>query len=161
MKTVIGLFWRDENVKDSIRELKEIGLGEDRIHVMTRDYAVRELLGCDQDHVIAKCAFWGALLGIAVFGPLGLGAGLCECGIFDFGSALGVGILAAFVTIGAAFGAFMGHFVGMDKAERGYHLYCQGVCRGGKVVVVQTSDELVAKAVSTLRHEDALGVTTL
>ena len=161
MKTVIGLFWGDENVKDSIRELKEMGLGEDRINVMTRDYAVRELLGCDQGRVVAKCALWGALLGIAVFGPLGLGAGLCECGIFDFSSAFGVGILVAFVTIGAAFGAFMGHFVGMDKAERGYHLYCQGVCRGGKVIVVRASDELVAKAVSTLHQSKAVGVKAL
>ena len=161
MKTVIGLFWGDKNVKGSIRELKEIGLSEDRISVMTRDYAVRELLGCDQGHVVGKCALWGALLGIAVFGPLGLGAGLCECGIFDFSSGFGVGILAAFLTIGAAFGAFMGHFVGMDKAERRYHLYCQGVCLGAKVVVVQASDELVAKAMSTLHQSMAVGVKTL
>ena len=161
MKTVIGLFWQEKNVKDSIRELKEIGLGDDSISVMKRDYAVRELLACDQGHTVAKCALWGALLGIGVFGPLGLGAGLCECGLFDFSSAFGVGILVAFVTIGAAFGAFMGHFVGMDKAERGYHLYCQGVCRGGKVVVVQASDELAAKAVSTLHQSKAVGVKAL
>jgi hypothetical protein len=110
---------------------------------------------------VANCAFWGALLGIAIFAPLGLAASICECTLLHYNPGFGVGILIAFVAIGTGFGAFMGHFVGVDKAETGYHLYCRGVCRGGKVVVVQASDELAASAASTLRYEDAFGVTTL
>ena len=161
MKTVIGLIWGDENLQNSVHELEELGLAEKSINVLTSDDAVRELLGDCRGHPVANCAFWGALLGIAVFAPLGLAASICECTLLYYNPGVGVGILIAFVAIGMGFGAFMGHFVGVDKAETNHHLYCQGVCRGGKVVVVQASDELAAEAVSALRHEDAFGVMTL
>jgi hypothetical protein len=158
MKTVVGLFWGDDNVQNSVRELKEAGLAENSIGVLTRYDAVRELLGADQGHVVAKYALWGALLGIATFAPFGLAASICECTLLHYNPGIGVGILIAFAAIGMGFGAFMGHFVGVDKAETSYHLFCQGVCRGGKLVVVQASDEQVANAVSTLRQGEAVGV---
>jgi hypothetical protein len=161
MNTVIGLFWGDEHVRNSVRELKEVGLAENSISVLTRYSAVRELLGDCQGHVVAKYALWGALLGIATFAPLGLAASICECTLLQYDAGFGAGILIVFVAIGVGFGAFLGHFVGVDKAESSYHLYCQGVCRGGKLVVVQASDELVANAVDTLRQGKAVGVKTL
>ena len=161
MKTVIGLIWGDENLQNSVHELEELGLAENSINVLASDDAVRELLGDCRGRVVANCAFWGALLGIAIFAPLGLAASICECTLLYYDPGFGVGILIAFVAIGMGFGAFLGHFVGVDKSESGYHLYCQGVCRGGKVVVVQASEELAAEAVSRLHHEDAFGVTIL
>jgi hypothetical protein len=161
MKTVIGFIWGDENVQNSVHELEELGLAENSIRVLTSDHAVRQLLGDCRGHIVANYAFWGALLGIAIFAPFGLAASICECTLLYYSPGFGVGILVAFVAIGMGFGAFMGHFVGVDKSETGHHLYCQGVCRGGKVVVVQASDELAAEAASTLQHEDAFGVTTL
>jgi hypothetical protein len=114
-----------------------------------------------QGHVVSKYAFWGALLGIATFAPFGVAASICECTLLHYNPGFGVGILIAFVVIGVGFGAFLGHFVGIDKSETSYHLYCQGVCRGGKLVVVQASDELVTKAVNTLRQDRAAGVKAL
>jgi hypothetical protein len=161
MKTVIGLIWGDENLQNSVHELEELGLAENSINVLRSYDAVRELLSDCRGHVVANCAFWGALLGIAIFAPLGLAASICECTLLYYNPGFGVGILIAFVGIGMGFGAFLGHFVRVDKSESGYHLYCQGVCRGGEVLVVQASDELAPEAVSTLRHEDAFGVITL
>jgi hypothetical protein len=161
MITVIGLFWGDENVQNSVRKLKELGLAGTSISVLTRYSAVRELLGANQGHVVAKHAFWGALLGIATYAPFGLGASVCECTLLHYNPGFGVGILIAFVVIGMGFGAFMGCFVGVGEVERGTHLYCQGVRLGAKVVVVQASDGLVAKTVSTLQQDRAVGVKTL
>jgi hypothetical protein len=81
--------------------------------------------------------------------------------VLHYDPGFGVGILIAFVAIGMGFGTFLGHFIGVDKSETSYHLYCQGVCRGGKLVVVQASDDLVTRTVSTLRQEHAVDVTTL
>lgn len=161
MKTVIGLFWGDENVQNTVRELKEVGLAENRISVLNRYAAVRELLGIAQSHVVAKYAFWGALFGIATFAPFGLAASLCECTLLHYNAGFGVGILIVFVAIGTGFGAFMGHFVGVDRSERSYHLYCQGVCRGGQLIVVQAGDDLAAKAMGSLRQSKAVGVKVL
>jgi len=161
MKTVIGLLWNDESVQSCIHQLKEVGLAENSISVLDHYAAVRELVGTYQSHVVAKYAFWGALLGIATVGPLGLGASLCECTLLRFSPGFGIGILVAFIAIGTAFGAFLGCFFGVDESERCYHLYCRGVCLGARMVAVQASDELVATAMRTLRHEDAFGVATL
>jgi hypothetical protein len=161
MITVIGLFWGDENVQNSVRKLKEVGLAGNSIGVLTHYSAVRELLGADQSHMVAKYAFWGALVGIATFALSGLAASICECTLLHYNPGFGVGILIAFVAIGVGFGAFMGCFVGVGEVERGTHLYCQGVRLGAKVVVVQANDELIARAMSTLRQENAVGVKTL
>ena len=161
MKTIIGLFWGDENIQNSVRDLKEAGLVENSISLLTRYSAVRELLGADQGHVVAKYALWGGLLGLATFAPFGLAASICECTLLHYNPGFGVGILIAFVAIGVGFGAFMGCFVGVGEVERGTHLYCQGVRLGAKVIAVQANCDLVAGAMSTLRQENAVGVKTL
>jgi hypothetical protein len=161
MKTVIGLLWSDESAESCIHQLKEVGLVESGISVLDRYTAVRELVGAHQSHVAAKYAFWGALLGIATFGPLGLGASVCECTLLHYGPEFGIGILVAFTVIGTVFGAFIGHFFGVDESQKGNHLYCQGVRLGGKLVAVQASDDLVAEVMRILRQEKALGVETL
>jgi hypothetical protein len=161
MKTVIGLLWNDESVQSCIHRLKEMGLTENSISVLDRYTAVRELIGTYQIRGVAKYTFWGALLGIVTFGPFGLGASVCECTLLHYGPEFGIGVLAAFIVIGTVFGAFMGHFFGVDKSERSYHLYCQGACRGAKVVAVQVNDELTTRTMSALRRENALGVKIL
>jgi hypothetical protein len=161
MKTVIGLFWGDENAQNSVCELKEAGLTEDSISVLTGYDAVRELMGAHKSHVAARYAFWGALLGIATLAPFGLGMSICECSLLHLKTWSCVGILTGSVAISLGLGALMGHLVGVYESGRSYHLYCREVCRGAKVVVVQASDEMVAKATSTLRQGRAVGVKAL
>jgi hypothetical protein len=158
MKTVIGLLWSDENVQSSIQKLKELGVAEDAISVLTQNVAVRQLLGGDQGRVVAKCALWGALLGIAIYGPVGVGASWCECALLHFAPGFGIGALLAFIAIGTAFGAFLGHLVGIDQAEQGSHLYCRGVELGAQLVAVRANDELAARAMSLLREEKVVGM---
>ena len=161
MKTVIGLFWEDENVNSSIHKLKRAGFAEDMISVLTRDSKVRKLLNCAGGRVLAKCVGFGAFLGSVTYGVFGLSVGMGSCTLFDDGLASGIVRLIPFLVIGAVFGASMGCFAGIGEAEKGTHLYCQGVRMGAKVVAVKTSDELIAKAVGILCHENAIGVTTL
>ena len=49
MKTIIGLSWGDENIQNLVRKLKELGLAENSISVLTHYSAVRELLGADTE----------------------------------------------------------------------------------------------------------------
>ena len=161
MVTVIGLLWGDENARNSVRKLKEAGLAENSISLLTGYDAVRELLGANQGHLVARYTLLGALLGITTFAPFGVAASMCECTLLHYNPGFGVGVLIAFVAIGVGFGAFIGHFFGIDKSETSYHLYCQGVCRGAKVVVVRARDELVTEAVRTLHQGKAMGVQTL
>ena len=158
MKTIIGLLWHREDVQSSIRQLKEIGVDEDRISVLTRTKAARKFLDGDQSHVVAKHIGWGVLFGIAFFGIIGLTASLCECTLFNYSLASGIGTLASYLTIGTIFGAIMGSFVGVGELEKDTHLYTQGVSRGGALIVVQVSDELASRTMSTLRQARAVGV---
>jgi hypothetical protein len=161
MKTVVGLLWSEEGIQSSIRQLKELGADEDAISVLSQDNAVRELLGADHGHPVAGYALWGALLGIAIYGPFGVGASLCECSLLRFGPGFGIGILLAFIAIGTTFGAFLGCFLGVDRAEQGRHLYCRGVERGAQVIALRADDELVAKVTSFFREQKMAGIRVL
>jgi hypothetical protein len=119
---------------------------------------VWERLGGDQDHIVAKYAAWGGLIGLAIYGPFGLTASMCECMLFDYNPTIGIGILLAFMAAGTIFGAFIGSFVGAGELGNITHLYTEGVRRGGALVVVQTTDDLASSAMSILRQEHALGV---
>lgn len=161
MKTIVGLFWSDQSAQSAIHKLKELGVAEEAISVLTQDVAVRKLPRVDQGHPVARYALWGALLGIAVYGPFGVGAGLCECTLLHFGPGFGIGALLAFIAIGTAFGAFLGCFFGVDHAEQSRHLYCRGVEQGAQLIAVQANDDLVANAMRILREQTAAGITTL
>jgi hypothetical protein len=158
MKTISGLLWNREDVQSSIRQLKETGVDEDRISVLARNKAVRKFLGGDQSHVVEKHIGWGVLFGIAIFGVSGLTASLCECTLFNYSLASGIGTLASYITIGTIFGAIMGSVVGVGELEKDTHLYTQGVSRGGVLMVMQVSDELASRTMSTLRQTRAVGV---
>jgi hypothetical protein len=161
MKTVIGLFWGVEDVQGSIHKLGQAGFAEDTISVLNRVSAVRKLLDGGRGQIVAKCAVCGAFLGSITYGAFGLSVGMGSCTLFNNGLASGIVRLLPFLGIGAALGAFMGCFVGVGEGEESTHLYCQGVRMGGKLIVVQANDELAAKAISTLCHENAVGVTAL
>jgi hypothetical protein len=161
MNTVVGLLWSEEGIQSSIRKLKELGVDEDAISVLSQDIAVRELLGAVQGHPVARYALWGALLGIAVYGPSGVGASLCECNLLRFGPGFGIGILLAFIAIGTTFGAFLGCFFGVDRAEQNHHLYCRGVEQGAQLIALRADDELAAKVTSFFREQKISEMTIL
>ncbi len=161
MKTVVGLLWSEEGVQSSIRRLKELGVDENAISVLSQDTAVRDLLGADWGHPVARYALWGALLGIAIYGPFGVGASLCECSLLRFGPGFGIGILLAFIAIGTTFGAFLGCFFGVDRAEQGRHLYCRGVEQGAQLIALRANDELAAKVMNFFREQKVSGIRIL
>jgi len=158
MKTVIGLLPRSEDAASTINNITKVGFAEDEVRVLTNPHAVWEHLGSDQHHLVAKYAGWGALIGIAIYGPFGLAASTCECMFFSYSLAVGIGILFAFIVAGVALGAFIGSFVGAGELGNITHLYTEGVRRGGALMVVRTNDELVSKAVNILRQESVFGV---
>jgi hypothetical protein len=156
MKSVIGLFWSDEDLQRSIRKLEEEGFAKDSVDVLTR-ISKRRLVG-DQGHPVVRSAGWGAVIGIVIYAVFGLGAALAGCTYCGYGFAYAAGTLVGFVVIGGFVGALLGQWIGADASERDTHLYIQGARLGAKLVAVRSCDELITKAMSILQQENAIGV---
>jgi hypothetical protein len=159
METVVGLFWRDEDVRRSIRKLEEEGVAPDSIDVLTR--ISRQRLVGDQGHPVLRSAGWGGVIGIAIYAAFGLGAALSGCNYCGYDLAYALGTLVGFVVIGGFVGALLGQWIGADASERDTHLYTRGVNLGGRLVVVRGSHESVAHAMEIFRQQNAVGVKAL
>lgn len=159
MKTVIGLFWQDGDVRDSLRRLEDAGFSHDRI-TTSRHIARKRLVG-DLGHPIVRYSAWGAIISIAIFGTFGLGAAFAGCNCFGYDSTYSVATLVGFVLVGGLVGALLGLWIGIDALERDTHLYVQGLNLGGKLVIVQADDEHITKAMDILRDGHGVGVTAL
>jgi hypothetical protein len=159
MKTVIGLFWRDEDVRNSLHRLEDAGFAQDSLG--TPRCISRQLLAGDLGHPIARYVGWGVIIGIAIFGTFGLAAALAGCNWFGYGFTYGAATLVGFVAVGGLVGALLALWIGIDALERDTHLYVQGVHLGGKLVTVESDDEQITKAMAILRGGDGVGVKVL
>jgi hypothetical protein len=112
MKTVVGFFWRDEDVKSSINRLKEAGFAQDGVAVLTR--TSRKRLVSDQAHPVARSAGWGAVVGVVIYAVFGLGAALAGCTYCGFDFAYAVGTLVGCVVVGGFVGVLLGQWIGLS-----------------------------------------------
>lgn len=162
METVIGLFQSEENVEESIHKLEETGLIEDSISVITREDAARNLFSEDQNRILTTYVGLSALVGILAFNLYGLMLGAYACSIFhEMLVVFWVCDVIGFTILGALLGAVAGLFIGLGQVDSRTELYTQGVLRGGKMLAVKVSDELVSKVTSILQQENAEGVKIL
>jgi hypothetical protein len=159
MKTVIGLFWHDEEVQNALRQLEGAGFAQEDIS--TPQSVSRQWLAGDLNHPMARSLGWGAVLGIAIFGPFGLGAALAGRNFLGYDATYVVATLVGFVAIGSLVGALLALWIGVDTLERDTHLYVQGAGLGGNLVTVQTDDEQMEQAIAILREGNGVGVTAL
>jgi hypothetical protein len=161
MSTVIALFPPGRDVNHEILLLKDGGVAEDNLRLLTRDSAIRKLLGCDPTCVVTKYARRGALLVGVIYVIAALVASWCECNIFNYSEVFAINIIFAAILVGGFIGAIMGSLVGIAEFEKDSHLYTQGARRGGKVLVLQVPGVDVEKAMEILRRGDSTGVRLL
>jgi hypothetical protein len=60
MSTFIGLFPCNQEVSHQIRQLEKDGFARDSIHVLNQVGAIRKLLGCETNRVVAQYTGWAA-----------------------------------------------------------------------------------------------------
>jgi hypothetical protein len=161
MKSVIGLFCRQVDITSTVYRLKGAGFAEEKITLLTQEKAIRRQLGCEPTCVVSRYAGWGASIGMVVYGIFALFAGLCQCNLFEFDKAIGIGTFLGGIVAGAFVGAGLGSMVGAAEYEKNSHLYVQGARIGGSVIVIQTRDEEGDSVMHILEQEKVSGVKAL
>ena len=161
MSSIIGLLRTDDDARRSIQKLKEAGFPEDKIGIYTQESAIRKLLGCEPTYSVSRYVVWGASIGIAVYALFALFAGLCQCNLFQFGQGYGIATFLGGILAGAFVGGGLGCMVGAAEFEKDSHLYVQGARIGGRVIVMNTSDEEVDNVKYILEQEKVSGVKVI
>ena len=163
MKTVIGLFSKDEEVQRSIYKLQVAGLAEGKISILTHEEAVRKFLDGNQNHIVEKYAGWGAVFGITIFNLYDLTVGAYAwTNLFGYSSpSFWVFVLLMLTAMGALFGASAGWLFGVEKLDTGSRLYTWNVGQGSKLMVVQVNNELAPKVIDLLHQENGVAIKTL
>jgi hypothetical protein len=159
MKTVIGLFWSEDDIQSSIQTLENAGVPTDNVDILS--HISRKRLCDNLCHPVARSAGWGAVIGVAIYATSGLITGIAGCHYCGFDSTYALGTLVGFLIVGGLVGALLGQWIGLDALEQNSHLYTHAAQVGGMVVAVQASDELVGQVAEILRQENAIGVRML
>jgi hypothetical protein len=132
MRTVSALFDTYDEVTAAVDGLSDMGVPGSDITVVTR-----------RRDAMTKIAE-GAGLGAAIGGVGGLLAGFGMFVIPGLGSVFGIGWLIPLI-IGAAAGGVAGGLIGsltgagIDESDA--HVYAEGVCRGGTLLVARVHDD--------------------
>jgi hypothetical protein len=162
MKSIIGMHRGEGDVARSIQRLKDVGLPEDNISVHTQVNAIQKILGCEPPNcVISRYAAWGASLGIAAYALPATLAGLCQCNLFHYGQAYGIGTFLGGILAGAFVGGGLGFFIGAAEFDKDSNLYVQGARMGGSLIVITVSEENTDRVKLVLEQEKASGVKVL
>jgi len=160
MNSIIGLINRDMTVDPTLVQLKEAGIADERISVLSSPKAINSLIGCDPACVIVNYSVWGAAIGIGIYAVFGIAAALCQCVRMQFGIGYGIGAFIGAVLAGTLVGGVIGLLTGAAEAEKDTHLYLQGVRTGGKVISIQVPNEDVDR-VKQILTGNVLGVKVI
>ncbi|BAY63355.1 multi-sensor signal transduction histidine kinase [Calothrix brevissima NIES-22] len=163
-RRAIGVFHNRSDVEQALRELGKAGIVMDRVSVIARDRdhngeiagaAVSEKVGDKSD----EGAKVGAVSGGALGGLTGLLVGLGSLAIPGIGPIMLAGAAATALAttiaggaIGAAAGSLLGGLIGLGIPEERARVYNERVERGGYLVIVDGTDEDIARAEPILRR---------
>jgi hypothetical protein len=161
MNSIIGLVNRDMTVDPTLVQLKEAGIADERISVLSSPKSINRLIGCDSACVIKNYSVWGAAIGIGIYAIFGVAAALCQCVRMQYGIGYGVGAFIGAVLAGTLVGAGLGVLAGAAEAEKDTHLYLQGVRLGGMVISIQVPDDEIEHVKQILVTENVMGVKVL
>lgn len=161
MRTVIGLFPSKQEVNNEIKRLEDAGYDSDNIRVLTNNWSIKKILGCEPNRVVAKYASWGALIGIAVYGVFISVAVWCDCLLYPINQTIAFEIILTGILAGALIGGLIGVFIGLAEYEKDIHLYIQGINFGDKVFVLHIEGGEGDKAIRILRQIGCIGVRML
>lgn len=161
-RRAVGVFPTRRDAEDALHELRDSGFAMNRVSVITRD-ADRgdEIAGADvRDRVGNKAdegATLGALSGGVLGGLTGLLVGLGTLAIPGIGPVMLAGATATAIAttlsgtaIGAVAGGLLGALVGLGIPEERARVYNERVARGQYLVIVDGTDEEIARAEAIL-----------
>jgi hypothetical protein len=161
MNSIIGLINRDMTVDPTLVQLKEAGIADERISVLSSPNSINRLIGCDSACVIKNYSAWGAAIGIGIYAVFGIVAAVCQCVRMQYGIGYGIGAFIGAVLAGTLVGGVIGVLAGAAEAEKDTHLYLQGVRTGGKVISIQVPNEDVDRVKQILTKGNVLGVKVI
>ena len=107
MRTIIGLFSKDDYVKASISKLEEIGIRREQIKVLVYENSVADLLTGHQSRIFARYAGWGMGISAALFVLFELVGRICDCGVTIYGFNVELDRLVLFIIAGVLFGLIL------------------------------------------------------
>ncbi|HEY9662963.1 MAG TPA: hypothetical protein V6C65_31345, partial [Allocoleopsis sp.] len=172
-RRAVGVFPSRRDAEQALYELRDSGFPMDRVSVITRD-DVRgdEIAGADVhdsveernaatrvDNKADDGAKTGAVAGGALGGVTGLLVGLGTLAIPGIGPIMLAGAAATAIAttlagtaIGAAAGGLIGGLIGLGIPEERAKVYGDRVARGEYLVIVDGTDEELARAERILQH---------
>ena len=162
MQAVVGLFERDENIQSAIYKLKEAGLAEDNIQVLTDNNAIQNLFVRPERHQILGDMINGAIAGVTILllYDLILGGYACTSLLGYIPNSFLACSVVGSIAVGLILGAIAGWFIGIDRFEKSADQYTRGVCQGHKLMMVKATNELAPQALDILEHEQAEAIKT-
>lgn len=163
-RTVTAMFDDYSAAAKAVSRLKEAGIRNDDISIVSNDAAERSRYDTDRttdnDHDDAgKGAGTGATIGTLLGGSAGLLTGLGILAIPGLGPVVAAGWLAATLVgagVGAATGGLIGGLAGAGIDERDAHVYAEGVRRGGSLVTVRADEMNSARVEDILDDEGTI-----
>ena len=161
MKSIIGLFRNEVPVYPALERLKEAGVAEEQISLISNPDSVNKLVGCDPVCVIKNYTIMGAAIGMGIYAIFGLVAGLCQCNLMHYGPIYGVGAFLGAVLAGTFVGGIIGVLVGAAEAEKDTQLYVQGIRLGGKMISIQVAEKDAERVKHILALENVTEVKAL
>ena len=158
----VGVFPNRQAAEHALYELRDSGFPMDRVSVVTRDAEQDDIAGADvRDRIGNKAdegATIGALSGGALGGLTGLLVGLGTLAIPGIGPIMLAGATATTLAttlaggaIGAVSGGLLGALIGLGIPEERARVYHDRISRGGYLVIVDGSDDEIARA-ETILH---------
>ncbi len=163
MKAVVGLFNSEEEAQQAVAALKNRHLGEGQVKICTCKNELCKLLDqYGQGHLVGLSAWFGALLGLVLFGTLGFFAGFVGCRLVGYSASFLCSVIGVHILVGSVFGAILGFMFGRDRWSGELGLYRQAVQAGKQVVIAQVADDHMAtKTKELLELKGADGIETL
>lgn len=154
-KTLVALFDSFGDAQSAVQDLVNNGIRRDEISLIATEESGETTKGSELGHEPASAAAGGAGLGAALGGLAGLLIGLGALAIPGIGPVVAAGPLAAALAgagIGAVTGGLVGALVDSGVPEEEARYYAEGVRRGGTLVSVRASDDMVQQATDILHR---------
>ena len=160
-RTITALFDDYDDAVDAVRRLKQAGIPDAQMSVVSGSEKHRSSTRSDRDDDTVSDAGKGAAIGGAIGGGAGLLAGLGMLAIPGLGPVVAAGWLAstlAGLAAGATTGGLIGALVDTGLSEDEAHAYAEGIRRGGTMVSVRVDDALAQRAIDILDNEGTVNM---
>lgn len=159
-RTAVALYDDPRKARDVVQELVDLGIPRDNISLIARD-AEGEVRRAEGGEDVSEGAAAGAGIGAVIGGVGGLLAGLGALVIPGIGPVVAAGPIVGTLVgagAGAVTGGVIGALVDLGMPEQEAEYFAEGVRRGGTLVAVETSDDMIDQAVAVMRRHNPVDI---